>query len=131
MSGTSSSAATKCISEVPGIGEADVDAGADQGGEEGAGSVHDVVSCLRHAEQPVRAEDPVRVEDPLDRAHQLERRRVLDLEEVRLLLRPDAVLAGDGAPGGDGARKISACISACRRSSSGWKTERWTLPSPT
>ena len=108
MAGTSSSAATKCISEVPGL--------AKQTSTPASTSVERRARAPFMSALPVRAtpsirsgpEDPRGVEGPLDGAHELERHRILHLEEVGQLRRPDAVLARDGAP--DGERQFEAGV---------------------
>src|SRR3954451_14488592 len=93
ISGTSSRAATKCISDVPGL--------------EKHTSTPDSTSVLinacapfmsgrlREVEDRAGVEDPARVERGLDAPHQGQLGGVGELLEVPLLLGADAVLAGD------------------------------------
>ena len=90
-----------------------------------------IVGRLSSVEEYVRSEDPVRVEGVFDPPHQGHLGGVLELLEIPLLRRPDAVLARDGPAEvhprpEDGPQDVRP---SSRRS--GWKTERWTLPSPT
>ena len=109
MAGTSSSAATKCISEVPGLAkQTSTPASTSVERSARAPFIERVPWLQRHAEQPVRAEDPAGVEGPLDGPHELQGHRILHLEEVGQLRRADAVLARDGAP--DGQRQLEARV---------------------
>src|SRR5688572_26853826 len=92
ISGTSSSAATKCISEVPGFMK--------HTSTPASTSVR--MSALAPfmgllIEDGTGVEDPGRVERGLDAPHQIELVRVLHHGEVLLLLRADAVLTGHRA----------------------------------
>ena len=102
MAGTSSSAATKCISEVPGL--------AKQTSTPASTRVERRARAPFTSVAPVRAtpssrsgpEDARGVEGPFDGAHELQRHRILQLQEVGQLRRPDAVLARDGTPDAQG-----------------------------
>src|SRR5438876_5451815 len=95
ISGTSSRAATKCISEVPGFVK--------QVSTPFATSVRSsacapfMFGLLGSVEQRSGVEDAVRIEGGLDSTHQRNLVRVLELEKVLLLLLADAVLGRDRA----------------------------------
>src|SRR5947199_1465620 len=94
ISGTESSAATKCISDVPGLVK--------HTSTSALTSVRisacaPFMFCLRGSvEESARVENAVGVERDLDAAHELDLGRVLELEVVPLLLLAHAVLARDG-----------------------------------
>jgi hypothetical protein len=56
---------------------------------------------------------------------------VLELRKYFFFSVADPVLAGDGAPQIHARPEDVARRTRCGRPGSGWKTDRWTLPSPT
>ena len=103
MRGSPSSAATKCISDVPGlVKQTSTSLSTSVRSSDWAPFMVIVprsvdVGVGSGAEERARVEDAVRVERGLDPAHQCELGRILELEEVALLGPADAVLARDRA----------------------------------
>ena len=87
-----------------GVGEADVDAGVDQGREQGAGAVHEVTRVgQRRAGPSIRPGPRIPAGSKACFMERISSSAAgsASLQEVRHLLRADAVLAGDRAPGLD------------------------------
>src|SRR5437763_17058779 len=127
ISGTESSAATKCISDVPGFVK---HTSTSASTSVRISACAPFMVCLRcSVEESARVENAVGVERDLDAAHELDLGRVLELEVVPLLLLADAVLARDGAAQGH-ARLEQPAQHLVALLRIGKKTDRCTLPSP-
>src|SRR5918994_2620514 len=95
ISGTESSAATKCISDVPGFVK---HTSTSPSTRVRISACAPFMVCLRGSvEEGARVENAVRVERGLDAAHELDLGRVLELEVVALLFLAHTVLTRDGA----------------------------------